>query len=109
MNNVEVAFTNTIYEAAQGCKKCKFEQPVFVNDKPYPNSDAPDADFFVKIQPESGFTYQMKRESTYTIFMGDSSETVRSDGPQYNPLPDFDSLTNTALPLYDFSENLQAN
>ena len=53
--------------------------------------------------------YQMKRESTYSLFMGQTGETLRSSGPQYNPLPVFDRLSNTALPLYDLSENLQAN
>ena len=32
-----------------------------------------------------------------------------TSGPQYNPLPQLDYLSDTALPFYDLSENMQAD
>jgi len=107
--NVGAAYKQPVFEAGLGCSDCPYASPISVDGAPYPKAQTPSPDFYMMVQPDSGYTYQNKKQSSYVQYLSN----VKDNGPaalySYSPLIEFDKLGNTAIPLYDFEENMQAD
>jgi hypothetical protein len=61
---VGFAYNLPLFEKPQGCYQCYINDEAFknvtVNEEPYTTSTSP-SDNFIIVQPDSGYTYQVKR------------------------------------------------
>lgn len=66
------AFNQFVYERSYGCGNCQANpsetRTVSVSGEPYEFSSE-DSDFFVTVQPNSGYMYQRKKDSTFTMVL----------------------------------------
>ena len=119
-DNVGFAYNLPVFEKARGCYQC----PVFaagnhdwtyvsVDGTQYYQASTP-SDNYLIVQPDSGLTYEMKKDSTVYMMMTTTKAHVDGESDNYakaNPFPDLQPYITyqQPFPIYDFSETLTAN
>ena len=83
-----------------------------MNGEAWTQSTEP-SDFYIKVQPETGYLYESKKSSSIFMRLGgeDALTATSSDAVTMNPtpFPTLDVLYNVTFPLYDLEESLTAN
>jgi len=112
-DNVGFAYNLPVFEKPYGCFGC-YQNPdefrsVQVDGNQYQVATS-DSDNFLTVQLDSGYTYQIKKQSTvYMIIGGNQTYAVDDYHVRATPFPHLDPIYGAPWPFYDFSENLQAN
>lgn len=95
---------NTTIEAAGNFK---------VNLQSYPYKHSPtNSTFDIGVQPESGFMNYMAKEATYVMLLEyytNSSQALQPASMQPFPYPTLVPLIGIHIPIYDLSQQIQAN
>ena len=104
-----------LYEEQEGCNACDIltaGTTITVNGEAWTQSTEP-SDFYIKVQPETGYLYESKKSSSIFMRLGgeDALTATSSDAVTMNPtpFPTLDVLYNVTFPLYDLEESLTAN
>lgn len=63
------------------------------------------------VQPDTGYTYNIKKQSSVYMLIGQDQTPVSADDYDYiaNPFPSLDPLYGFAVPLYDLEYTVQAD
>merc|ERR1712083_84478 len=64
-----------------------------------------ESDNYIKVQKESGFTYEQKRQATTFIVLGGTETSTPS---KVTPFPDLEAYNGMMLPWLDITETMQA-
>ena len=103
------AYNLPTFEKARGCYQCYFDATTWLNvtvgGETYKESTEP-ADNFVMVQPDAGYTYQKKKESTVYMIIGNNATHSDPIMKTATPLPGLDVIYGHPFPFYDYSENL---
>ena len=67
-----------------------------------------DSDNFLIVQPETGFAYQYKQNSTIFMIIGGDQEYIPYQ-KKVTPFPSLDPIYGAPIPLYDFAMELKAD
>jgi hypothetical protein len=110
--DIGFATNMNLVEEPYGCYGCSMDQSsmkLLIDGVQYePVTEEPDN--FVTVQPQTGYMYQTKKQSTVFLTIGGmSSSSSNADAPVQTPFPDLDPLVGYMVPLFDISENLQAS
>ena len=62
-----------------------------------------ESDNYIKVQKESGFTYEQKRQATTFIVLGGTETSTPSN---VTPFPDLEAYNGMMIPWYDLTETL---
>ena len=110
-DSIGFSYNLPVFEKAKGCYGCvmnpKDTTTIKVDGEDYTLASS-DSDNFLIVQPDSGYTYQVKKESTVFMVIGGNT-TYEEYQKTCTPFPSLDSIYGTAFPLYDYSEELIAN
>ncbi len=110
-DDIGFAFNLPLFEKSSNCYDCNIN-PDELREVQIDGSDYKVAtqasENFIKVQPDSGYLYQMKKDATVFMIIGDSQKFIAYED-KVSPFPSLDPIYGKPFPLYDFSENLQAN
>ena len=107
--DISFAYNLPLYETAYqgyGSNELLDNRKVTVDDEDYTVGTV-DSDNYLLVQPDSGYTYKMKKNST--VFMVVGGNQTASDVTKVSPFPTLDPIYGAAFPLYDFNEELVSN
>ena len=106
--SVGFAFNQDFVEHAYGCGECSTSsdaRKILVNGQEYIYQSTL-SDNYIRVQKESGYTYQTKKKSTMFIVLGGSVSTTIS---KMTPFPSLDPYYGMQFPWYDLEENMVAD